>query len=140
MIKFLNSKKNNFDNLLDKFLTARKTKNNFNLNIVKKIIKDIKKNGDKSLIKYEKKFSKNKSIKPSNLEIKKNISKLNIDVNAIAKGYAVDVVHNWLVGQGFTNVFVEIGGEIRCLGVNKAGKPWVVGIDTPSSVLSSGPG
>ena len=70
--------------------------------------------------------------------IKKDHPSVQVDLNAIAKGYAVDVVHNWLVGQGFTNVFVEIGGEIRCLGVNKAGKPWVVGIDTPSDGLSSG--
>ena len=70
--------------------------------------------------------------------IKKDHPSVQLDLNAIAKGYAVDVVHNWLVGQGFTNVFVEIGGEIRCLGVNKAGKPWVVGIDTPSDGLSSG--
>ena len=70
--------------------------------------------------------------------IKKDHPGVQLDLNAIAKGYAVDLVHNWLVGQGFTNVFVEIGGEIRCLGVNKAGKPWVVGIDTPSDGLSSG--
>ena len=70
--------------------------------------------------------------------MKKDHPGVQLDLNAIAKGYAVDLVHNWLVGQGFTNVFVEIGGEIRCLGVNKAGKPWVVGIDTPSDGLSSG--
>ena len=70
--------------------------------------------------------------------LKKTHPSVQLDLNAIAKGYAVDLVHNWLVDQGFVNVFVEIGGEIRCLGVNKTGNSWVVGIDTPSDGLLSG--
>lgn len=70
--------------------------------------------------------------------IKKNHPGVQLDLNAIAKGYAVDIVHNWLVGQGFENVFVEIGGEIRCFGVNRTGKNWIVGIDIPSDEVSSG--
>ena len=70
--------------------------------------------------------------------LKKTHPSVQLDLNAIAKGYAVDLVHSWLVDQGFANVFVEIGGEIRCLGVNKTGNSWVVGIDTPSDGLSSG--
>ena len=69
--------------------------------------------------------------------LKKTHPSVQLDLNAIAKGYAVDLVHNWLVNQGFENVFVEIGGEIRCLGVNKTGNSWVVGIDTPSDELLS---
>ena len=69
--------------------------------------------------------------------IKKIHPSVQLDLNAIAKGYAVDLVHHWLVNKSFANVFVEIGGEIRCSGVNKAGKNWVVGIDTPSDGVSS---
>ena len=102
MIKFLNSKQNNFYSLLDNFLEVRKKKNNINSNFVKKIINDVRKNGDKSLLKYEKKFSKNKSIKPSKLEIKKKILKLNVKVkksidlafNRILKFHAKQKVEN----------------------------------------------
>ena len=62
MIKILDSKKNNFNSLLDNLLLKRKNKIKFNRSIVVNIIKDIKKNGDKALKKYEKKFSKNSKI------------------------------------------------------------------------------
>ena len=59
MIKILDSKKNNFSSSLDNLLLKRKNKIKFKSNIVIKIIRDIKKNGDKALLKYEKKFGKN---------------------------------------------------------------------------------
>ena len=62
MINILDSRKKNFDFLLNQLLSKRKKKINFNTKIVKKIISDIKKNEDKALLKYEKKFGKNSSI------------------------------------------------------------------------------
>ena len=44
--------------------------------IVNKIIKDVMKNGDRALIKYEKKFNNNANIIPTNDKIKKSISNL----------------------------------------------------------------
>ena len=76
MIKILDSKKNNFNSLLDNLLLKRKNKIKFNRSIVVNIIKDIKKNGDKALIKYEKKFSKNSKILSKPIEIKKQIKNL----------------------------------------------------------------
>ena len=55
-----------------------------------------------------------------------------LDFNAIAKGYAVDVVSNFLSDQGVKSHLVEIGGEIRTSGINEeSGTPWQVGIDRP---------
>ena len=55
-----------------------------------------------------------------------------IDFNAIAKGYAVDVIANYLKSKQIKNYLVEIGGEINTLGINlDKNKPWVVGIDMP---------
>ena len=76
MIKILNSKKNNFDSSLDNLLSKRKNKIKFNRSIVVNIIKDIKKNGDKALKKYEKQFSKNSTIFLKPKEIKKQIRNL----------------------------------------------------------------
>ena len=55
-----------------------------------------------------------------------------IDFNAIAKGYGVDVIGEFLEEKGITNYLVEIGGEIRCKGKNvEKGKPWKVGVEMP---------
>ncbi len=53
-----------------------------------------------------------------------------IDVNAIAQGYSVDVVCRYFKSLGIRNCLVEIGGEVRAVGT-KAGAPWRIGIDRP---------
>lgn len=56
-----------------------------------------------------------------------------LDFNAIAKGYAVDVIGKFLESEQVTDYLVEIGGEIRSLGINKEkGMIWKVGIDEPN--------
>lgn len=62
--------------------------------------------------------------------IKKD-SRVTIDVNAIAQGYSVDVVADFLEKQGIVNYLVEIGGEVKTKGINKKGKAWRIGIDKP---------
>ena len=61
----------------------------------------------------------------------KNDSRLQIDLNSIAKGYVVDLIAEWLDEQGSENYIVEVGGEIRAKGVNAKGIAWRVGVDTP---------
>ena len=43
----------------------------------------------------------------------------------------MDLIYRWLKKRGFKDLFIEIGGEIRCGGFNKMGKDWVIGIDSP---------
>jgi len=70
--------------------------------------------------------------------ITKKHPKVQIDLNAIAKGYAVDIIHDWLIHKNYKNIYVEIGGELRCSGVNKTGATWIIGIDTPiNNIVSS---
>lgn len=54
-----------------------------------------------------------------------------LDCSAIAKGFGVDVVANYLRAQGIVNYMVEIGGEVVVSGVNPKGEPWHVGINRP---------
>ncbi len=54
-----------------------------------------------------------------------------LDMNAIAQGFAVDVLSGFLDSQGIANYLVEIGGELRTLGRNPEGVKWRVGIDKP---------
>ena len=69
--------------------------------------------------------------------VKKKHHKVQIDLNAIAKGYAVDIIHDWLIHKNYKNIYVEIGGELRCSGVNKTGAVWIIGIDTPINNMVS---
>ncbi|MEM9679363.1 MAG: FAD:protein FMN transferase [Bacteroidota bacterium] len=56
-----------------------------------------------------------------------------IDFNAIAKGYGVDVVADFLESKGITSYIVEIGGEIRAKGINiEKDRPWTVGVEKPN--------
>ncbi|MFL0799611.1 MAG: FAD:protein FMN transferase [Agarilytica sp.] len=55
-----------------------------------------------------------------------------IDLSAIAKGHATDVVANRLGSLGFKNYMVEIGGELKIKGVNGNGKTWTIGVEKPT--------
>jgi thiamine biosynthesis lipoprotein len=55
-----------------------------------------------------------------------------IDFNAIAKGYGVDVIGEFLESQHIDNYIVDIGGEIRTKGINmEKQKPWKIGVEKP---------
>ena len=55
-----------------------------------------------------------------------------LDFNAIAKGYGVDVVAKFLEFNNIKHYLIEIGGEIRCKGINTQKRaPWVVGVQNP---------
>ncbi|WP_075505956.1 histidinol dehydrogenase [Candidatus Pelagibacter communis] len=76
-MKVLDNSNKNFSKLLDNLLIKRKRKVQSSSVSVTNIIKDVKKNGDKALLKYEKKFNKNSVIKPSSNQIQKSIKSLN---------------------------------------------------------------
>ena len=88
-MKILISKSKNFDKSLDILLLKRKNKIQSNSISVTNIIKDVKKNGDKSLLKYEKRFNKNKIIFPSIKKISDSIKSLNPKVKK-----AIDIAYN----------------------------------------------
>ncbi|MAG18935.1 MAG: thiamine biosynthesis protein ApbE [Flavobacteriaceae bacterium] len=64
--------------------------------------------------------------------IKKESPNIYIDFNALAKGYAVDIIGDFLLKSGSLNFMVEIGGEIVAIGNSpKTTKPWKIAIDDP---------
>ena len=63
--------------------------------------------------------------------ITKSDSRIQVDLNSIAKGYVVDLVAEALSKRGVENYMVNIGGEIRCKGMNPEGNEWHIGIETP---------
>ncbi len=88
-MKILNSKSKNFDKLLENLLLQRKKKVQSDSVSVTNIIKDVKKNGDKALLKYEKRFNQNNIIIPSAKQIKKSINSLDKKVKK-----AIDTAYN----------------------------------------------
>ena len=56
-----------------------------------------------------------------------------LDVNAIAQGYSVDVLSRYLESLGIFNYLIEIGGEICANGTKPNEEKWTVGIDKPSN-------
>ncbi|WP_440925994.1 histidinol dehydrogenase [Candidatus Pelagibacter sp.] len=103
-MKILNSKNKNFDKLLENLLLQRKQKIQSNSVSVTNIIKDVKKNGDKALLKYEKRFNQNKVIIPSLKQIKKSINSLDKKVKK-----AIDIAYNRIYKfhslQKFKNIY-----------------------------------
>ena len=80
-LKILNGDKRNFIQELTKFLNVRKNTQSKNLFMVKRIVNDVRSNGDKAIFKYEKKFTKTKKLNEkfalSDGEVLKIIKKLN---------------------------------------------------------------
>ncbi len=62
----------------------------------------------------------------------RNPDLLELDFNALAQGYTVDVLASFLDSLGLQNYLVEVGGELKAKGKNANGKNWRIGIDKPS--------
>ena len=78
----------------------------------------------KTIVGYQK-------VKLQNGRVVKQDPRTMLDCSAIAKGYGVDVVANYLKRQGIKNFMVEIGGEIVTLGVSESRVPWKIGVTKP---------
>lgn len=59
-----------------------------------------------------------------------------LSCSAVAKGYAVDVIAQFLAKKGIKNFMVEIGGEIVAQGENPKKDLWRIGINKPVDDLS----
>ena len=75
---------------------------------------------------YDKTYRDNNTIIKSNPNVY-------IEFNAIAKGYGVDVIGEFLESHNINNYLVEIGGEIRVKGINSEKQSnWKVGVEEPN--------
>ena len=103
MIKILNTKSKDFQKNLNYYLSLRRRHPDSRINLVRKIVKDVRKYKDKSIIKYEKKFNKLKSLSKknfyfSNTEIEKNIKSLDNKVkNSICAFFVILVVEIFIL-------------------------------------------
>ena len=79
-MKILNSENKNFYSELDKIINKRMRINKSNFKTVQQIINNVRKNKDKALMYYERKFNNNSNIVPSKKEIAKAIKLLNPEI------------------------------------------------------------
>ncbi len=72
----------------------------------------------------------------ANGTINKKFPEIYFDFNAVAKGYGIDCIGNYLEANGISNYLIELGGEILTKGINlDKNKNWVVGIENIDSQL-----
>ena len=102
-MKILNSNSKSFDKILEELLKRRKYKIRSGAASVTNIIKDVKKNGDKALLKYEKKFNKNNTIFPTPKQISKSIKSLDKKVKQ-AIDLAFSRIYKFHSLQKFKNI------------------------------------
>jgi len=144
MLNYISTEKKNFFKQLELFLKKRRTKDSIKNLIVKKIIRDVIKNQDKALIKYEKKFSKSKTIKTkdlrfSTLEIKNIIKRLDkktkksIDLaySRIYKFHKLQKFKSYKMQDDYKNILSYKSSPIERIGVYVPGGT----ASYPSSVL-----
>ncbi len=65
------------------------------------------------------------------LKFEKRNPSTQLDFGAIAKGYAVDAIGQFLIHNQIHNFLIEIGGELVAKGLSQRGTPWVTGISLP---------
>ncbi len=61
---------------------------------------------------------------------------MSLDVGALAKGYAVEMIARYLESKGISGYILNVGGNIRALGSKGDGSPWTVGIENPQNSQS----
>lgn len=64
--------------------------------------------------------------------IVKEDPRIQFDFNAIAKGYAADVIGDFLALKGITTYLVEIGGDLTARGLKPDGSKWRIGLEKPA--------
>ena len=69
-------------------------------------------------------------------KVVKQDERMMLSCSAVAKGYAVDVIAQFLAKKGIKNFMVEIGGEIVAQGENPKKDLWRIGINKPVDDLS----
>lgn len=64
--------------------------------------------------------------------LRKQYPETEFDFNAIAQGYAVDLLARQYDALGIQNYLIDIGGEVIAKGCKPDGSPWRVGIERPA--------
>ena len=125
MIKTFNYTGKNSIYKLETYLNKRRSSKSVNISIVNKIIRDVKRNKNKAVLKYEKKFSQNNQLQPSKEKINKAIKSLDIKVkkaidfayNRIYKFHSKQKVQNFSLKDNLNNKLEYKHVPIQSVGI-----------------------
>ena len=62
---------------------------------------------------------------------------MTLDVGAVAKGYAVEMVARSLEERGISGYVINVGGNVRTIGTKPNGEMWLAGIENPDTKSDS---
>jgi thiamine biosynthesis lipoprotein len=65
------------------------------------------------------------------LALQKSFAALQLDVDAVAPGWAVDEISQRLDALGVTDYLVELGGEVRARGESPTSRAWRIAVEAP---------
>ncbi len=68
---------------------------------------------------------------PDGQSLSKRVDGIKLNLSAVAKGYTVDLIADFLEQSGIKNHLVNIGGEIRVKGKRADHTPWKIAIASP---------
>ena len=60
-----------------------------------------------------------------------------LDVGAVAKGFATELVALTLEEEGLKHALVSGGGNIRSIGSKASGEPWNIGVQKPADIVNN---
>lgn len=63
--------------------------------------------------------------------LRKNAAGVQLDLNAIAPGYTVDLIAQRLSAMGIGHYMIDLGGEVRVQGHNLQGDAWQIAVERP---------
>jgi FAD:protein FMN transferase len=93
---------------------------------------DERRNHDSEVIDSLLEYVGMRHVRLQNNRVIKSSENVQLDMNAVAQGFSVDVVCRYFDSIGISNYMVEIGGEIRVKGLNPSRQQWKIGVDKPS--------
>ncbi len=86
---------------------------------------------DSAVVDSIKQFIGYEKVSLKNGRVYKDDKRLKLNMNAIAQGYTVDVLADFLDKKGINNYLVEVGGEVKTKGISPSDRKWRIGIDKP---------
>ena len=70
--------------------------------------------------------------------LRKRDPRVEVDLSAIAPGWAADLVAEHLLAAGHPDWLIDVGGEFRARGKSPTGRPWRVAIEQPDALARTG--
>lgn len=91
---------------------------------------------DSSMVEQLLKFTGYKKVRLVDNKVVKDFEETTFDFNAVAQGYSVDMVADYLENKNIHNYLIDIGGEVKARGKKADGSKWKIGIEKPAKHMN----